>query len=123
MRPPCRRVSRLTFVPFVRPVVVWLTRRGRRRDGDGGSRTHSVLVASEVLGRQSFIPGSWSYRQRVVLTGRRGQRLQPVAGGGVIFNGLKPATQREMRTDGVEPSQPEAPRLQRGELTGCSASA
>jgi hypothetical protein len=28
-----------------------------------------------------------------------------------------------MRTDGVEPPQHEAPRLQRGELTGCSASA
>ena len=29
----------------------------------------------------------------------------------------------KVRTDGVEPPQREAPRLQRGELTGCSASA
>jgi hypothetical protein len=49
-------------------------------DGDGGSRTHKFLVASEALCHQSFVP-------------------------------------LLMRTDGVEPPQREAPRLQRGELS------
>ena len=33
------------------------------------------------------------------------------------------ASPKSMRTGGVEPPQPEAPRLQRGELSPCSASA
>jgi hypothetical protein len=51
--------------------------------------------------------------------------VEPATGASGLLCRLSfvPGSWEAMRTDGVEPSQREAPRLQRGELSGCSASA